>query len=72
MLNNVVIYLLGDEDPRVRHVAAASLVRYLPSIVVSVVTLVRKHEASEGGKRGDTRRPWDSILKSFALTCSCS
>lgn len=29
MLNNVVICLLGDEDPRVRHVAAASLVRYI-------------------------------------------
>ncbi|XP_070362442.1 huntingtin isoform X3 [Equus asinus] len=38
VLNNVVIYLLGDEDPRVRHVAAASLMRIyrgynlLPSI----------------------------------------
>ncbi|KAK7806163.1 hypothetical protein U0070_021109 [Myodes glareolus] len=30
VLNNVVIYLLGDEDPRVRHVAAASLTRCLP------------------------------------------
>lgn len=29
MLNNVVIGLLGDEDPRVRHVAAASLLRYI-------------------------------------------
>lgn len=28
MLNDVVICLLGDEDPRVRHVAAASLMRY--------------------------------------------
>ena len=32
VLNGVVIHLLGDEDPRVRHVAAASLVRYLPGV----------------------------------------
>uniref|UniRef100_A0A8D2ABU0 Huntingtin n=1 Tax=Sus scrofa TaxID=9823 RepID=A0A8D2ABU0_PIG len=32
VLNNVVIYLLGDEDPRVRHVAAASLVRLVPKL----------------------------------------
>lgn len=33
VLNNVVIYLLGDEDPRVRHVAAASLTRCLPVFI---------------------------------------
>uniref|UniRef100_A0A8C4L463 Huntingtin n=1 Tax=Equus asinus TaxID=9793 RepID=A0A8C4L463_EQUAS len=32
VLNNVVIYLLGDEDPRVRHVAAASLMRLVPKL----------------------------------------
>ncbi|XP_060044468.1 huntingtin isoform X2 [Erinaceus europaeus] len=32
VLNNVVIYLLGDEDPRVRHVAAASLTRLVPKL----------------------------------------
>ncbi|XP_021116025.1 huntingtin isoform X3 [Heterocephalus glaber] len=32
VLNNVVISLLGDEDPRVRHVAAASLVRLVPKL----------------------------------------
>ncbi|XP_029462586.1 huntingtin [Rhinatrema bivittatum] len=30
VLNNVIIQLLGDEDPRVRHTAAASLVRFIP------------------------------------------
>lgn len=39
VLSSVVLHLLGDEDPRVRHVAAASLVRYLltasPSIHIS-------------------------------------
>ncbi|XP_057562698.1 huntingtin isoform X4 [Hippopotamus amphibius kiboko] len=32
VLNNVVIHLLGDEDPRVRHVAAASLMRLVPKL----------------------------------------
>ncbi|XP_032540792.1 huntingtin isoform X4 [Chiroxiphia lanceolata] len=32
VLDNVVICLLGDEDPRVRHVAAASLVRLVPKL----------------------------------------
>ncbi|XP_072803026.1 huntingtin isoform X3 [Vicugna pacos] len=32
VLNNVVIHLLGDEDPRVRHVAAASLTRLVPKL----------------------------------------
>ncbi|XP_053779195.1 huntingtin isoform X3 [Desmodus rotundus] len=32
VLNSVVIHLLGDEDPRVRHVAAASLVRLVPKL----------------------------------------
>ncbi|NWT01277.1 HD protein, partial [Mionectes macconnelli] len=32
ILDNVVICLLGDEDPRVRHVAAASLVRLVPKL----------------------------------------
>ncbi|XP_065454357.1 huntingtin isoform X2 [Chrysemys picta bellii] len=32
VLNNVVIYLLGDEDPRVRHIAAASLMRLVPKL----------------------------------------
>lgn len=32
VLNDVVIYLLGDEDPRVRHVAAASLTRLVPKL----------------------------------------
>nr|XP_056711144.1 huntingtin [Euleptes europaea] len=32
VLNNVVISLLGDEDPRVRHVAAASLIRLVPQL----------------------------------------
>ncbi|XP_058157313.1 huntingtin isoform X2 [Dasypus novemcinctus] len=32
VLSNVVIYLLGDEDPRVRHVAAASLTRLVPKL----------------------------------------
>ncbi|KAM8804110.1 huntingtin [Rhynchonycteris naso] len=32
VLNSVVIYLLGDEDPRVRHVAAASLMRLVPKL----------------------------------------
>ncbi|XP_030306272.1 huntingtin [Calypte anna] len=32
VLNDVVIYLLGDEDPRVRHVAAASLMRLVPKL----------------------------------------
>ncbi|KFV49240.1 Huntingtin, partial [Tyto alba] len=32
VLNNVVICLLGDEDPRVRHVAAASLMRLVPKL----------------------------------------
>uniref|UniRef100_A0A4X2LWE1 Huntingtin n=1 Tax=Vombatus ursinus TaxID=29139 RepID=A0A4X2LWE1_VOMUR len=32
VLNNVVIYLLGDEDPRVRHVAASSLIRLIPKL----------------------------------------
>ncbi|XP_042325579.1 huntingtin [Sceloporus undulatus] len=32
VLNNVVISLLGDEDPRVRHVAAATLVRLVPKL----------------------------------------
>ncbi|XP_004624658.1 huntingtin isoform X2 [Octodon degus] len=32
VLSNVVISLLGDEDPRVRHVAAASLVRLVPKL----------------------------------------
>lgn len=30
VLNDVIIYLLGDEDPRVRHVAAAVLARLIP------------------------------------------
>lgn len=29
VLNDVVLYLLGDEDPRVRHVAANTISRYL-------------------------------------------
>ncbi|XP_006893721.1 PREDICTED: huntingtin [Elephantulus edwardii] len=32
VLNNVVISLLGDEDSRVRHVAAASLLRLVPKL----------------------------------------
>ncbi|XP_061440675.1 huntingtin [Rhineura floridana] len=32
ILNNVVISLLGDEDPRVRHVAAAALIRLVPRL----------------------------------------
>ncbi|XP_023593769.1 huntingtin, partial [Trichechus manatus latirostris] len=32
VLNDVAIYLLGDEDPRVRHVAAASLMRLVPKL----------------------------------------
>ncbi|XP_068132416.1 huntingtin isoform X2 [Hyperolius riggenbachi] len=32
VLNNVVVSLLGDEDARVRHVAAASLVRLVPKL----------------------------------------
>ncbi|XP_047903319.2 huntingtin isoform X3 [Anser cygnoides] len=32
VLNNVVISLLGDEDPRVRHVAASSLMRLVPKL----------------------------------------
>uniref|UniRef100_A0A670JRY6 Huntingtin n=1 Tax=Podarcis muralis TaxID=64176 RepID=A0A670JRY6_PODMU len=32
MLNDVVISLLGDEDPRVRHVAAAALIRLVPKL----------------------------------------
>uniref|UniRef100_A0A8C6R2D9 Huntingtin n=1 Tax=Nannospalax galili TaxID=1026970 RepID=A0A8C6R2D9_NANGA len=32
VLNSVVICLLGDEDPRVRHVAAASLIRLVPKL----------------------------------------
>ncbi|XP_064509430.1 huntingtin isoform X1 [Pseudopipra pipra] len=32
VLDNVVICLLGDEDPRVRHVAAASLMRLVPKL----------------------------------------
>ncbi|NWU79596.1 HD protein, partial [Onychorhynchus coronatus] len=32
VLENVVICLLGDEDPRVRHVAAASLMRLVPKL----------------------------------------
>uniref|UniRef100_A0A803WEB9 Huntingtin n=1 Tax=Ficedula albicollis TaxID=59894 RepID=A0A803WEB9_FICAL len=32
VLENVVISLLGDEDPRVRHVAAASLMRLVPKL----------------------------------------
>ncbi|XP_062068838.1 huntingtin isoform X1 [Lepus europaeus] len=32
VLNNVVLHLLGDEDPRVRHVAAASLIRLVPKL----------------------------------------
>ncbi|NXE23880.1 HD protein, partial [Ardeotis kori] len=32
VLNNVVMCLLGDEDPRVRHVAAASLMRLVPKL----------------------------------------
>ncbi|XP_066488921.1 huntingtin [Tiliqua scincoides] len=32
VLNNVVISLLGDEDPRVRHIAAAALIRLVPKL----------------------------------------
>uniref|UniRef100_A0A8C0PZF1 Huntingtin n=1 Tax=Canis lupus familiaris TaxID=9615 RepID=A0A8C0PZF1_CANLF len=32
VLHDVVIYLLGDEDPRVRHVAAAALMRLVPKL----------------------------------------
>ncbi|KAG8508650.1 LOW QUALITY PROTEIN: Huntingtin [Galemys pyrenaicus] len=32
VLGDVVIHLLGDEDPRVRHVAAASLARLVPKL----------------------------------------
>ncbi|NXF79169.1 HD protein, partial [Sclerurus mexicanus] len=32
VLDNVVICLLGDEDPRVRHVAASSLMRLVPKL----------------------------------------
>uniref|UniRef100_A0A8C7AI54 Huntingtin n=1 Tax=Neovison vison TaxID=452646 RepID=A0A8C7AI54_NEOVI len=32
VLHDVVIYLLGDEDPRVRHVAAAALIRLVPKL----------------------------------------
>ncbi|NWJ09418.1 HD protein, partial [Crypturellus undulatus] len=35
VLNDVVIHLLGDEDPRVRHVAAASLMRLVPKLFYS-------------------------------------
>ncbi|XP_077136171.1 huntingtin isoform X3 [Ranitomeya variabilis] len=35
VLNGVVISLLGDEDARVRHVAAASLVRLVPKLFYS-------------------------------------
>ncbi|XP_019381604.1 PREDICTED: huntingtin isoform X1 [Gavialis gangeticus] len=35
VLNNVVISLLGDEDPRVRHIAAASLMRLVPKLFYS-------------------------------------
>ncbi|XP_074848498.1 huntingtin isoform X2 [Carettochelys insculpta] len=35
VLNNVVIYLLGDEDPRVRHIAAAALMRLVPKLFYS-------------------------------------
>ncbi|XP_019513502.1 PREDICTED: huntingtin isoform X6 [Hipposideros armiger] len=32
VLSDIVIHLLGDEDPRVRHVAAASLMRLVPKL----------------------------------------
>ncbi|EFB15589.1 hypothetical protein PANDA_004691, partial [Ailuropoda melanoleuca] len=32
VLHDVVIHLLGDEDPRVRHVAAAALMRLVPKL----------------------------------------
>ncbi|XP_044273862.1 huntingtin isoform X3 [Varanus komodoensis] len=32
VLNHVVISLLGDEDPRVRHIAAAALIRLVPKL----------------------------------------
>uniref|UniRef100_A0A6I8NFD9 Huntingtin n=1 Tax=Ornithorhynchus anatinus TaxID=9258 RepID=A0A6I8NFD9_ORNAN len=35
VLNNVVVHLLGDEDPRVRHVAASSLMRLVPKLFYS-------------------------------------
>ncbi|XP_051558828.1 huntingtin-like isoform X3 [Myxocyprinus asiaticus] len=32
VLNNVVLYLLGDEDPRVRHIAANTISRLVPRL----------------------------------------
>lgn len=32
VINNVILYLLGDEDARVRHVAATSLARLIPKL----------------------------------------
>lgn len=72
MLNNIVIYLLGDEDPRVRHVAAASLTRYLPSILSRFTFLVKVLNDMRMGREGKIQRTWGSIPKSFELTVSYS
>ena len=72
MLNSIVIPLLGDEDPRVRHVAAASLMRYLTSILPLFTFLVRVLKDMRLGREGKMQRTWGSIPKSFELTVSYS
>lgn len=60
VLNNVVISLLGDEDPRVRHVAAASLTRYLPSVCPLRHSFCFKRCYFRGGERPWGRSPHPS------------
>lgn len=55
VLHDVVIYLLGDEDPRVRHVAAAALIRYLPPIFSLWSLPWWKCEVVGGGELGHLR-----------------
>lgn len=55
VLSGVVLHLLGDEDPRVRHVAAASLVRYLLDAFPSIHVSGESTSCYENGKRGRLR-----------------
>lgn len=54
VLRDVVIGLLGDEDPRVRHVAATSLMRYLSASVLCAPLLVTALNVT-GGEKGQLR-----------------
>lgn len=71
VLSSVVLHLLGDEDPRVRHVAAASLVRYVPNAFPCVHIYGEVTKCYESGERGNSEAR-GQFSKSFEVIFSYS